>query len=149
MVYADTKERAHNLIDRMAPGQVSAVVGLLEVMVDPVARSLANAPYDDEPVSEEETREIAAARNAFAHGESVSQEEVLAGFGLTPEDFERMGQTQLEPLGADQWRGRCQAPPEHRAAEFRLRVGNYRVRFHYHRNTIKVTGVKHRREAYR
>ena len=32
-----------------APGQVAAVVGLLEIMLDPLARTLAAAPYDDEP----------------------------------------------------------------------------------------------------
>jgi len=31
----DTKQQAHELIDSMAPGQVSAVVGLLKVMLDP------------------------------------------------------------------------------------------------------------------
>ena len=30
----DEKRHAHELIDRMAPRQVSAVVGLLEVMLD-------------------------------------------------------------------------------------------------------------------
>ena len=33
--------------------------------------------------------------------------------------------------------------------EFRLRVGDYRVRFHEHGDTIRITAVKHRREAYR
>lgn len=33
--------------------------------------------------------------------------------------------------------------------EFRLRVGNYRVRFHDLGNSILVLAVKHRREAYR
>lgn len=96
MPYAQTKEHAHELIDRMAPGQVSAVVGLLEIMLDPVARALANAPYDDEPVSEEETRDIAESHAAYARGEVVSNDEVLAEFGLSAEDFDRMGQTPLE-----------------------------------------------------
>jgi hypothetical protein len=93
MAYAatTTKEHAHQLIDRMAPGQVSVVVGLLEIMLDPFARALANAPYDDEPVSEEEAREIAADRGA-----GIPNEEVLADFGLTAEDFERMGRTPLQ-----------------------------------------------------
>jgi hypothetical protein len=91
------KKQAHELIDRMAPGQVSAVVGLLKIMLDPLARSLASAPYDDEPVSAEEAREIAAARASLARGEGVSHEEVLAEFGLTSEDFECMGRTPLEP----------------------------------------------------
>jgi hypothetical protein len=97
MPYAQTKEHAHELIDRMAPGQVSAVVGLLEIMLDPVARAIANAPYDDEPVSEEEARDIEEGRAAYARGEVVSHDEVLAEFGLTTADFERMGQTPLEP----------------------------------------------------
>jgi len=33
--------------------------------------------------------------------------------------------------------------------EFRLRVGDYRVRFHHHEDTIRISAVKHRREAYR
>lgn len=33
--------------------------------------------------------------------------------------------------------------------EFRLRVGDYRVRFHDQANTVRITAVKHRREAYR
>jgi mRNA-degrading endonuclease RelE of RelBE toxin-antitoxin system len=33
--------------------------------------------------------------------------------------------------------------------EFRLRIGDYRVRFHDHGDIIRVTAVKHRREAYR
>ena len=33
--------------------------------------------------------------------------------------------------------------------EFRLRVGDYRVRFHQTADTLYITAVKHRREAYR
>ena len=40
---ADTKEHAHELIDQLPPTQLSAVVGLLEAMLDPF--SLANAPW--------------------------------------------------------------------------------------------------------
>ena len=91
------KQEAHELIDSMAPGQVAAVVGLLKIMLDPVSVALANAPIDDEPVSEEEARDIAEARAACARGEVVSNDEVLREFGLTAEDFERMGRTPLGP----------------------------------------------------
>jgi hypothetical protein len=47
----DEKRRAHELIDRLAPKQASAVVGLLEAILDPVSRAIANAPMDDEPVT--------------------------------------------------------------------------------------------------
>jgi mRNA interferase RelE/StbE len=33
--------------------------------------------------------------------------------------------------------------------EFRLRVGDYRVRFHHHGHMIRISAVKHRSEAYR
>jgi non-canonical (house-cleaning) NTP pyrophosphatase len=87
MPQAPTKQQAHELIDRLSTGQVSAVVRLLEAMLDPVSIALANAPFDDEPVSEEEVRDIAEARAAYARGEVVSDEEVLAEFGLKAGDF--------------------------------------------------------------
>jgi hypothetical protein len=93
----DTKQQAYELIDRMAPGQLSAVVGLMKIVLDPVSRAIANAPFDDEPVTAAEARDIAEAHAAYARGEVVSNEEVLAEFGLTTEDFERMGRTPLEP----------------------------------------------------
>ena len=93
----DFRRHGHELIDRMAPGQLAAVVGLLEIMLDPLSRALAKAPFDDEPVSEEEAREIAASRASLTQGRTISNEEVLAEFGLTSEDFERMGRTPIEP----------------------------------------------------
>jgi hypothetical protein len=63
----DRKQQAHELIDQMAPGQVSAVVALLKIMLDPLARTLVNAPYDDEPESAEEARAIAAAGVMHRH----------------------------------------------------------------------------------
>ncbi len=93
----DTKQQAHELIDRMAPGQVSAVVSLLKIMLDPVDRAIANALFEDEEISEEETRAVAASKAWLKDHEPISNEEVLAEFGLTAEDFERMGRTPLEP----------------------------------------------------
>jgi len=98
----DEKRQAHDLIERLAPSQISAVVHLLEVMTDPVARSLVNAPMDDEPVTEEEAREIAAARASLDRGEGIPHEQVLAEFGFTPDDFARMGRTPLDPHTAGQ-----------------------------------------------
>lgn len=91
------KQEAHELIDSMAPGQVAAVVGLLKIMLDPVSVALANAPIDDEPVSEVEARDIAAARSSLARGEGIPHDEVLREFGLSPIDFEQMGHTPLDP----------------------------------------------------
>src|SRR5579859_2626882 len=95
----DLKQQAHALIERMAPGQVSEAVGLLESLLDPLARSLANAPYEDEPISEEENLAVAASKAWLKENEPIPNEEVLAEFGLTAEDFERTGRTPLEPHG--------------------------------------------------
>jgi len=84
--FTDEKQHAHELIDRMAPKQVSAVVSLLEIILDPLARTLASAPYDDEPVSQEEAREIEASKAALARGEGIPHEKVIAEFGLSAED---------------------------------------------------------------
>jgi hypothetical protein len=77
--------------------KLDAVVHLLEVMTDPVARSLANAPVEDEPISEEETRAVAASKAWLKDHGPIPHEDVLAEFGLTSEDFERMGRTPLDP----------------------------------------------------
>lgn len=91
MSYAHTKEHAHELIDRMAPSQVSAVVGLLETMLDPVSRAIANAPFDDELESEEERRAVAASKAWMAQhpGQGIPHEDVVAEFGLSTEDPKR------------------------------------------------------------
>ncbi len=93
---ADAKALAHRLIDSMAPVQVAAAVGLLEVMLDPVDRAIANAPLDDEPVTEDDLRDIAESRASSSHGDIASTEQFLAEFGLTGEEFERMGRTPIE-----------------------------------------------------
>jgi hypothetical protein len=98
---SDEKQHAHELIDRMAPGQVSAVVNLLEIILDPLARKLASAPYDDEPVSQEEAREVEASKVSLARGEGIPHAKVLAEFGLSTEDFDRMGRTPPKPHDSD------------------------------------------------
>ena len=84
----DKKQHAHELIDRMVPSQVSAVVGLLEVMLDPVAVALANAPYDDEPVKAEEEKSLAEAREWLEHNKGIPHEQVLAELGITQEEID-------------------------------------------------------------
>jgi hypothetical protein len=97
------RQQAHAYLDRLPPAQLTAVRGLLETMLDPVSRAIANAPIEDEEISEEEERAVAGARDWLKHNPPIPHEEVLAGFGLTMEDFERMGRTPPppEPNGAD------------------------------------------------
>lgn len=81
------KQQAHELLDRLAPDQLAAVVNLLQVMtLDPVARAIANAPIDDEPESEQERQAVAEADEWLKQNRPIPFEEVLADFGLTVED---------------------------------------------------------------
>jgi hypothetical protein len=86
---ADTKEHAYELIDRLPPTQLSAVVGLLEAMLDPVSRAIANAPIDDEPITPEEAKALDQAREWFKHNQGIPHEQVLAELGITQEEIER------------------------------------------------------------
>jgi len=86
---ANAKEQAHELIDRLAPSQVTAVVGLLEAMLDPVSRAIANAPVDDEPLTPEEEKALDAAQEWSTQNPVISHERVLAELGLTQEEIER------------------------------------------------------------
>jgi hypothetical protein len=91
MSHERTKEQAHELIERMAPSQVSAVVGLLETMLDPVSRAIANAPVDDEPETEAERRAVAESKSWMTQhpGEGIPHEEIAAEFGLSEKDVKR------------------------------------------------------------
>ena len=83
---AADKQHAHELIERLAPSQVSAVVGMLEAMLDPVSRAIANAPVDDEPESEQERQAVAASKSWFDQRgrRGIPHKEVQSDFGLTP-----------------------------------------------------------------
>jgi hypothetical protein len=89
MSTTDIKERAHELIDRLAPNQVSAVVGVIEALLDPVTTAIAAAPLDDEPLSPEDSQALERSEAWFEGrgGNGIPMEEVLADFGLTMEDL--------------------------------------------------------------
>jgi hypothetical protein len=86
------KQHAHELIDQLPPHQLSALVGLLEAMIDPVTRKLATAALDDEPETEEERRDVEQSKEWLRRrgGKGIPHEEVLQDFGLMTEDFHRM-----------------------------------------------------------
>jgi hypothetical protein len=79
------KRRAHELIEKLAPHQTSALVELLEVMLDPVSQTLANAPIDDEPESEEERRAVAESKRWFEQhgGRGIPHDEVVSEFRVS------------------------------------------------------------------
>ena len=79
-----TRAHAHELIDRLPETQLSALVGLLETIVDPIAAALRNAPIDDEPESEEEKQAVAEARDWLKRngGKGIPHEEAMSRLGL-------------------------------------------------------------------
>ena len=81
------RQQAHAYLDHLPDTQVAAVRGLLEAMLDPVARALANAPIDDEPVSEDEERAIAQSREWLKHNPGIPFEQVVAELGFTLEEI--------------------------------------------------------------
>jgi hypothetical protein len=88
MPTTDTKERAHELIERLPQTQLAAVVGLLEAILDPVAYAIANAPIDDEPLTADEEKAVAEAHEWRKHNQPIPYEQVLAELGITQEDIE-------------------------------------------------------------
>jgi hypothetical protein len=79
---ADTKEHAYELIDRLPPTQLAAVVGLLEAMLDPISRAIANAPVEEEELTPETAAALERSRASLARGEGIPHEEILREFGL-------------------------------------------------------------------
>lgn len=80
---ANSKKHAHEMIDRLVPSQLSAVVNLMEVMLDPVSRSLAEAKVEQEPVSPEEAAALDQAHASLERGEGIPHDEILREFGIS------------------------------------------------------------------
>jgi len=81
------KQHAHQLLDQLDPGQFEAVARLLEVMTDPANVSIGNAPVDDEPVTEDEERAVAASKEWFKQNPGVPFEDVVGELGFTMEQI--------------------------------------------------------------
>ena len=76
------RQQAHALLDMLPAGKLNAVRSLLEVMVEPLARSLALAPVEEEEIAPETAAALDRARDSLARGEGIPHEEVLREFGL-------------------------------------------------------------------
>ena len=84
MAVSTLEAKAHELLGHLGPGKLAAVVHLLEVMVRED-----DEPDTPEPVSEEDRRRFHEGQAWFAQhgGKGVPMEDVLAEFGMKPEDF--------------------------------------------------------------
>jgi hypothetical protein len=92
----EQRQQAQMLLNALPDDKIPKVRTLLASLVDPLSAALASAPLDDEPLSEEDAHALAEARESLARGEGIPHEEILKEFGLTWEDWDRMGQTPLD-----------------------------------------------------
>ena len=76
------RQQAHALLDLLSPEKVPAVRNLLEVMVEPLARSLALTPVEEEEVRPATAAALDRARASLARGEGIPHDDILREFGL-------------------------------------------------------------------
>ncbi len=84
MAVETLESKAHELIGHLGPGKLAAVVHLLEVMVHEE-----NIDESD-TLSPAEAKAIAEADEWLKHNKPIPHEEVLAEFGLSMADWEKM-----------------------------------------------------------
>ena len=78
---SNPKEHAHALLDMLPEEKLPAVVGLLEVMVEPLSRSLASAPMEEEEITPDTAAALERARASLARGEGIPHEDLHSEFG--------------------------------------------------------------------
>jgi hypothetical protein len=70
-VAASVKSELHRLIDDMNDEQATR---LLEIVTNPLERDLLFAPFDDEPVTEDDLKAIRDGEAAYRRGEWVADD---------------------------------------------------------------------------
>ncbi len=80
----ETRQLAHELIDRLPELQLLSLVRFLETIVDPVAVALRNAPIEDEEISQQEDQGVADAREWLKRngGKGIPHAEAMRKLGL-------------------------------------------------------------------
>ncbi|MGA3093591.1 MAG: hypothetical protein ABSD75_33835 [Terriglobales bacterium] len=76
------RQQAHALLDMLPVEKLTAVRSLLAVMVEPLSRSLASAPVEEEEITSETAAALDRARASLARGEGIPHEDILREFGL-------------------------------------------------------------------
>ena len=74
------RQQAHLLIDVLPEKKLFAVHSPLEVLVEPLSRSLAMAPVEEEELTPETVAALNRSGDQLDRGESVSHEEILREF---------------------------------------------------------------------
>lgn len=76
------RQQAHALLDLLPEEKLTAVRGLLEVMVEPLSRSLALASVEEEEVAPSVAAALDRSRASLARGDGVPHDDILREFGL-------------------------------------------------------------------
>jgi hypothetical protein len=76
------RRQAHALLDALPAEKLNAVRSLLEVMVEPLARSLALAEVEEEALAPNTVAALDRARASLARGEGIPHDEIMREFGL-------------------------------------------------------------------
>ena len=79
---ADEKQQAHRLLDQLDPGQLAAVVHLLQVMTTSLSSSLSQAAVEEKEINTDTAAALERARASLARGEGVSHQDIRREFGL-------------------------------------------------------------------
>ncbi|HEV3038949.1 MAG TPA: hypothetical protein VHA33_14320 [Candidatus Angelobacter sp.] len=79
---AQERKQAHALLDMLPAEKLTVVRNLLEVMMEPLSRSLALATIDEEEISPETAAAIERSRVAVAQGKGIPHEDIRREFGL-------------------------------------------------------------------
>ncbi len=79
---ANTREHAHELVDQLGPGQLAAVVHLLEVMIDD----------EEDELTEEDREAIRSSRQYFRENPDggLSFEDMVAACGFTMDQVRKV-----------------------------------------------------------
>jgi hypothetical protein len=77
-----TREALHRLVDSIPASQLDDARKALEPLADPVPTTPENAPYDDEPETDEERAAVAEGRAALDAGDFVTMDELRRELGL-------------------------------------------------------------------
>ena len=93
----DRRERLRCLVEFVPEAGLPAAERYLEFLVgpDPVIRAMVNAPWDDEPFTEEQRKAVEEAERDLAAGHRIPHSEILARYGRDDEDLDEP----VEPSG--------------------------------------------------
>lgn len=79
------RNQVHQMLDLVPESYLPRVVDFIRSITDPVQLAMDNAPYDDEPLSEEELAQMQQSEKELAAGELLSWEEAMAQLGIDPD----------------------------------------------------------------